>query len=335
MWRWMLGFLAALLGAIGAYTAWHTDKIESTHPPTGKLVTAAGIRLHYEDAGSGPPVVLLHGAGANLNDWKASLFDEVGRRHHVIAFDRPGHGHSGRPPENGYDPRTQAALIHAALKELGVERPILVGHSWSGALVLAYALAWPEDVRGIVVLAGVSHDFDGPVRPTYRIAAAPVLGTVFRHTVMAPLGEFLLPPNLRSAFAPNPPTRDYLDKAAVRLLLRPQAFLNNAEDIIHLRAALREMTPHYGKISVPVIIISGTQDRWVNPDEHAKKLDRAVPNSQLVLIADVGHMPHHVRPILITDQIACLAREEQCRMPPLAKAPDVQTSPTATLDARQ
>ncbi|MFW6027265.1 MAG: alpha/beta fold hydrolase, partial [bacterium] len=304
MWRWMLGFLAALLGALWAYTAWHTDKIEKNLPPTGKFVTVDGVDLHYEEAGSGPSVVLLHGAGANLHDWKASLFDEAARDHRVIAFDRPGHGYSGRAAENGHDPRVQAALIHGALRELGVEKPVLVGHSWSGALVLAYALAFPEDARAIVVLAGVSHPSEGSVRSTYRIAAAPYIGPFFRHTLMAPLGELLLPPNVKAAFAPNPPTPDFTDKAALRLLLRPRAFLNNAEDTIHLSDALGEMSPDYGKLSVRAVIISGVADRWVDPEKHARKLHEAAPDSRLILIPDIGHMPHHIRPILVTDEIA-------------------------------
>jgi len=310
MWRWLVGFLVALMGALWAYSAYHTSQIESNYPPTGQFVTVGDLRLHYIEAGSGSPVVLLHGAGANLNDWKMSLFAEAARNNRMIAFDRPGHGHSDRPAEQGQDPRVQAALIHDALTGMGVERPVLVGHSWSGAVVLAYALAYPDEVKGVLVLSGVSHDWEGSVRPSYRIAAAPVLGPVFRHTFMAAVGEWLLPSSVQSAFAPNPPPADYIEKAQVRLLLRPQAFLNNARDIIDLRAALREMSPDYGTISLPVIIVSGTEDKWVDPELHARKLNRAVPNSELVLINSVGHMPHHVRPLLIADAIRRLSREE-------------------------
>ncbi|MFP3943079.1 MAG: alpha/beta fold hydrolase, partial [Alphaproteobacteria bacterium] len=310
MWRWLLGFVIVLLGTLWAFTEWRTGEIERTYPPTGEFVTVDGVRLHYEEAGTGQPLVLLHGAGANLHDWKASLFGDAAGEYRVIAFDRPGHGHSARPDEEGWDPRVQAALIHGALQKLGVEQPVLAGHSWSGALVLAYALAFPEDVEGIVVLSGVSHPFREGVRPSYRIAAMPVIGPVFRHTVMAPLGEALLPPSVKAAFAPNPPVEDYFDKAAVRLLFRPRAFLHNARDVIHLKAALTEMSRDYGKLSVPVLIISGMDDQWVDPENHACKLHRAAPDSRLVLIRNVGHMPHHIRPILIMDEIARLLRGE-------------------------
>lgn len=310
MWRWLLGFLAAFLGALWAYSAYHANQVAKTFPPAGEFVAVGDVRLHYVEDGSGPPVVLLHGAGANLHDWKISLFDEVALNHRVIAFDRPGHGYSGRPAEKGYDPRVQAKLIHEALDKLGVERPVLVGHSWSGAVVLAYALAYPDEVKGLLVLAGLSHPWEHSVSWYYRLAAAPVLGPVFRHTLMAPFGRMRMERAVKDVFAPNPPPADYVDRAAAPLVLRPRAFLNNARDMIHVEKALREMSPNYASLSMPVIIISGTEDKSVDPEDHGEKLNRAVPNSELVLINSVGHMPHHFHQVRITDAIAYLAGRE-------------------------
>lgn len=315
MLRWGVGFLIAAFAALFGYSANYQSRLETRYPPVGQFVTVEGVRLHYLEAGSGQPVVLLHGAGANLHDWIASLFDDLAAHHRVIAFDRPGHGYSGRIPENGYDPRVQARLIHAALNKMGLQRPILVGHSWSGALVLAYALEYGTDLKGVVVISGVSHPWEGDHVPgSYRIAALPVIGELFRGTLVPAMGELRLPGAVKSAFAPNPPTEDYAEKSSLRLLFRSRAFLFNARDVIHLKSAVTEMSGRYGAIRVPMIIFAGMDDSWVPTKNHAQALNRVVRDSELVTLNGVGHMPHHIRPLLIVDAIGRLARRADPRL---------------------
>ena len=157
---------AAVLGGLAALTEFGVRRIERAHPPQGRFVEVAGGRLHLLELGSpdAPPVVLLHGASGNLQDMRLALGDRLAARYHVILVDRPGHGWSDRPdgPADG-SPARQAALIHQALERIGVTRAIVVGHSWSGALATAYALAYPADVTGLVLLAPVTHPWPGGV----------------------------------------------------------------------------------------------------------------------------------------------------------------------------
>src|SRR5471030_2204256 len=147
--------VAAVLGGLAAYTAIGVRGIERAHPPWGRFVEVAGGRLHLLELGSpdAPPVVLLHGASGNLQDMRLALGDRLASRYRVILVDRPGHGWSDRPDgPSGGSPARQAALIHQALERIGVTRAIVVGHSWSGALATAYALAYPANVTGLVLL---------------------------------------------------------------------------------------------------------------------------------------------------------------------------------------
>ena len=123
---------------------------------------------------------------------KLALGDRLAPRYRVILIDRPGHGWSDRPDLRGdASPARQAALVHEALERIGVTRAILVGHSWSGALVTAYALAYPDGVAGLVLLAPVTHPWPGGVGWYNPILTTPGIGTLFARTLALPLGKLL------------------------------------------------------------------------------------------------------------------------------------------------
>jgi alpha-beta hydrolase superfamily lysophospholipase len=121
---WHPGLIAATVAA-AATAAWvqvRARRAERMHPPAGKFIHVDGVRLHYVMRGEGPPVVLLHGNTVSLDDFEASgLMDRLALNHQVIAFDRPGFGHSTRPRDRLWTPRAQADLLRRALSGLGIE----------------------------------------------------------------------------------------------------------------------------------------------------------------------------------------------------------------------
>ena len=168
---------AATLGAMTAYNVYRARKTEREHPPTGRFVTVDGVRLHYLEKGEGSPVVLLHGNVVTAEDFQTSgVLDLLARRHRVIAFDRPGFGYSDRPHGSAWSARAQADLLRDAFVILGINRPVVLGHSLGAAVALALALNHPDDVRGLVLLSGYYY-------PTLRAdvllsspPAIPILG---------------------------------------------------------------------------------------------------------------------------------------------------------------
>ena len=124
-----LGVVAALaLSAIvNRYLA---KKAERANPPAGQFITVNGVRLHYFERGTGTPLVLLHGNGTMIEDFRCSgLIDLAAKKYRVIAFDRPGFGHSERPRSTMWTPAAQADLFAVALEQIGVPRAIVFGHS--------------------------------------------------------------------------------------------------------------------------------------------------------------------------------------------------------------
>jgi pimeloyl-ACP methyl ester carboxylesterase len=185
-----------LLGALVVVTGFETRRLEARFPPVGAFAEVDGVRLHYSIAGPEDqgvaPIVLLHGASTSLLDFHASLLPPLAERHRVIALDRPGHGYSERasPASKDWpDPAEQARLLHGLLAQLQVEQPVLVGHSWAGAVVLAYLLAYPDEAAGGVLLAGGSHPWEGGVAWYNDLAGLPVVGDLFAYTLPLTFGR--------------------------------------------------------------------------------------------------------------------------------------------------
>ena len=212
----------------------------------------AGGRLHVVDLAparpsDAPPIVLLHGASGNLEDQRLTLGTALAARHRVILVDRPGHGFSDRPGgQADASPGRQAALIAQALARLGVARAIVVGHSWSGALAAALALDFPERVAGLVLLAPVTHPWPGGISWYNRLASTPVIGRLFAETCAFPLGSLLIARGVENVFEPQLPPADYVRRTATRLVLRPQEFIANAQDVAALKAFVTAQAPRYG-----------------------------------------------------------------------------------------
>ena len=110
-----------------------------------------GVRIHYRMVGAGePPLVFVHGWCSNLIHWDAQV-RYFAKRHRVLAVDRRGHGRSD-VPDRGYTAAQHAADLEHVLGEVGIEGAVIVGHAGGGPATLAFARAWPELARAIVLV---------------------------------------------------------------------------------------------------------------------------------------------------------------------------------------
>ena len=296
------GVAALALGALAVRTVVDVRRAERDYPPTGQFAAVDGVQLHYLERGSGPAVVLLHGNPGFVGDYTLgpdNTFDALARSHRVIAIDRPGHGYSDRPSAEKTTPREQARLIHQLLARMGVERPIIVGHSWGGGLALIYAEQYPTDVAGLV-LAG-TRAYPTPQRsdPVYALNRLPVIGAIFRATLLPPIGQRLLASRLTAAYAPEPVHRDHL-AAARALWLRPSQVAATVWDSQNLQAALEMAGAGYGKIALPVIILVGDHDRGA---AESHRLAAAIAGAQLRVLPNAGHELPLTRPAALVEAV--------------------------------
>lgn len=265
-------------------------------PPLGRIIQVNGTDVHYWERGAGRPVVLIHGASGNLRDFTFDLAPRLAQNHRVIAFDRPGFGYSERITERGWDPSVQAALLRQATADLGAEQPILVGHSWGGALAMAWGVDAPESTGGIVTLGGATMPWGGDVSFLYSLNASDVTDTLASNLIATFATEGLIESFMEGTFAPQPIPDGYADYVGAPLATRPQTVRYNAHDITNLNAVLERQSKRYPTVYVPVEILHGSVDDAVWPDLHAEGMHALLPNSRLTLLDGVGHMPHHARP---------------------------------------
>ena len=131
------------------------------HPAIGRSIVAGGIRTNYHDLGAGPPMVLLHGSGAGVTGWENwhGLMPELARSFRVLVPDIVGFGFTERPPGTQYGIKLWVRHLLDFLDALGVQRPILVGNSFGGALALALSLRNPHRVERMVLMGTPAGTF--------------------------------------------------------------------------------------------------------------------------------------------------------------------------------
>lgn len=310
--------LTLVLIGLALHSYRYRQQVEKAYPPIGQFVTVEGGRIHYVMRGEArpgvAPVVLVHGASGNLRDMMQTLVPELAMQTQVIAFDRPGHGWSERTTlADIQNPAVQARVIHDALKRLGVEKPVLLGHSWGGAVASAYALAYPQDLTGLLVMSGATHSWPGGVAWYHGVVQTPVLGWLFLHTLVVPVGQRMLEPGAGGNFKPNTPPENFTDKIALGLLLRADEFAANSADSSHLKDYLAMQSKRYGEIGVPTIIVTGNADYTVSPKLHSYALHQEIAGSELIKLRGVGHMPHYANTPVVVDALMRLARGETPR----------------------
>lgn len=289
----------ALFG-FGAATQHLSRQAEQDFPPVGTFVEAGGIRQHVIEQGppTGLPLVMIHGAFGAAQDFAVSILPQTAQRYRSIAIDRPGHGYSDRGEDAPVTPDKQARYLHAALQVLGVEKPVLLGFSFGGAVALAYALQYPEQTGAVVLINTASHPWPTPVELSYRLDGAPVIGPLLRHTIVTPAGHLIANRGVQGVFSPAPVSPAYA-QAPLRLSLRPGSYHANAEDIRTLKPFLVGQMQRYPLLTVPLILLVSDEDTAASPVIHSRPLAAAVPGAELVEVTGGGHPLHFTRPEIV------------------------------------
>ena len=284
--------------------------IERAFPPSGRMIEVEGATLHVVELGprdaEGPPIVMLHGASSNLRVMQP-LAERLAKTRRVMLIDRPGHGWSTRVRVEDSTPAAQGRMIREALTQLGIEKAIVVAHSWAGALGLRMALDDPDLVAGLVLLAPVAYPWRGGVGYYNRAIATPLIGRLLAYTMTPPLGCLVTTSGVRGVFAPQAMPDDFVSDSATALLLRPREFIANAHDLVTLKAAVAAQAPRYAEITAPLTIISGDADKTVSTGIHSRPLAATAPHAKLIVLPAVGHMVQYAASDLVISEIEAMA----------------------------
>lgn len=298
----------AALSACGADSEDSVTRSDMT-PPLGDLMQVDGKQVHVADDARGPAVVLLHGASGNLRDLTFDLSGQLNAAgFRTLAFDRPGLGYSDRLHDRGESPREQARHLAQALDERGVERAIVVGHSFGGSVAMAWALERPDQAAGVVTIGGATMPWPGGLGPWYTIASSDLGGATIVPALVA------LVPRSRAArfasdlFYPDPLPQGYVDYVGVDLTLRSAQLRTNARQVNGLKPHVQAMSQLYPDLPMPVEILHGTADTVVPAQVHAIPMSRLLPRGNLKLLDGRGHMPHHAEPDAVVEAVGRAAQ---------------------------
>ena len=286
------GAAAGVLAALALTNHLLARRAERMNPPKGRFLTIHGVRLHYIERGSGPPIVFLHGNGSMIEDFVSSgLIDLAAREHRVIVFDRPGYGHSTRPQGTTWTADAQARLFYTALERLGVSGALVLGHSWGCSVAVAMALRYPDDVKGLVLASGYYY-------PTARVdmvmasaPAIPLIGDIVRYTIGPMAARLMWPVLMRKVFGPAE-VPDKFRLFPKEMAVRPsQVFAEAAESALMIPTAVKT-SDKYGHLKMPVAIVAGDSDRLIHTGQQSWRLHHDVTHSTFHSVRGAGHMVH-------------------------------------------
>lgn len=277
-------------------------------PPLGRRYGRPGRRVHATDQGEGPPVVLIHGASGNLRDWTFDIAPMLAKTHRVVAMDRPGFGYSERPETAGaWRPAAQAMQLREAALEMGVKKPVVVGHSWGAAVALAWALDAPEELAGVVTVSGVTMPWGG-VAPVFdALGVGSLIAGAYTRRLVSTAENGGADRFVTRAFRPQAAPEGYLDYVGAPLAIRPATLKANGDDLANTNRAIRALSERYAELKVPVEAMHGDADWLLNIRQHGAGFVAAAPTARLTPLPGVGHMAHHARPETLAALIARIA----------------------------
>lgn len=279
------------------------------NPPTGRFLDIDGVRLHFVEKGAGPALVLLHGNGSMIQDFESSgIVDMAARKYRVIVFDRPGYGHSTRPRARRWNAYVQAEIIFKALQQLGIERPIVVGHSWGTFVAQALAIEHRGYVRGLVLMSGYYFVTFRPDVLVFSPPALPLVGDVLRYTVSPLIGRLMWPGILRLIFGPAPVPRRF-SRFPMWMALRPTQLRASASESGLMIPSVLSLQHRYRELdAIPTVVMAGEDDRFVRAKRHSVRFhDEVARKSELRVVPTAGHMVHQTAPTEVISAIDWVA----------------------------
>ncbi len=239
-----------------------------------------GYRIHYTDQGQGPVVVFLHGSGngaSGHSNFKGNVPALVAAGYRCIVPDLIGYGYSDKPDDVEYPLSFFIECIKQTLDVIGVNQYTLVGNSLGGAIALGFALAHPQNIERLVLMApGGLNDL-----PDYL--AMPGMAMMFG---LFNSGEPVTPDRMkeffRKAFVVNP---DCVDDALVQERL---AIMKTQNPQVIKTMKVPNMTEQLGQITCPSLALWGLNEQMM-PDSGILRLAKGMPNCRMVLVPQCGH----------------------------------------------
>jgi pimeloyl-ACP methyl ester carboxylesterase len=270
----------------------------------GEFIDIKGDTIRFFQKGEGPDILLIHGMPGVAEDWE-SLVKELEKDYRVTVYDRPGQGLSSfqyNPHPLRYNTEVAAGLITA----LSLTDVIIVGHSYGGAIALALAAQDPPGIKGYVLLSPSSFPTGG-FKLFNHLAGYPVAGRGFIRIIRGSIIPPAIRTGMNTAFNPN---REYMPdfyyETRINIFIQTKVLVSTSREEAFFNKDINSIKQYYGDIKKPVLIIHGESDKVI-PVYVSQDLDSLIPDSQLVVLKETGHMLQYVMPEKIKNEIDAFA----------------------------
>jgi len=299
-----------LSGATWGLDIWRARTAEARYPPDGEFVTVGGRRVHMVILGDqGPDLVLIHGASGSARDLTFALAPELAKRYRVFVPDRPGFGWSDPLPADHDTIFDQAELLQQASYAAGARKPIVLGHSYGGAVAIAWAVTLPDTLSGLVPVSSPSQMWSTPLPMLYQITAPPLGQALAVPLISAWTPPAVLTSEVEAVFAPQEMPQGYARWFGPGMTLREGTMRVNARQRAELKSQIKRMIPDYADLKLPVVSVHGDADTIVGEQIHAIPFTREVPGAELISLPGIGHMT----PQVATDQVIAAVDRVEAR----------------------
>jgi pimeloyl-ACP methyl ester carboxylesterase len=301
--------LAIALAFLRLSASWR-EGADAQPPAEGHLVATPSGDIFIQERGpkTGAPVLLVHGTAAWSGFWLAVADELGGDGYWAVAIDLPPFGFSSRSATGAYARKDQAERIGGIIAALGLERPVIVGHSFGAGPVVEAAMRHPDQIRGVILVDGAlglpaeGEDYPPENRLLRSLLDQPIVAECL---VSATLVNPYLTRRLLAGLLFK---RDAASEAEADILRRPfsragttQAYARWLPFLLFADRGAKSAAPeNYAKVTTPIALIWGRQDD-VTPLAQGERLQRLLPGATLDIINGVGHIPH------IEDEQAFLA----------------------------
>jgi len=257
--------------------------------------------------GDAPVLMLIHGSNASLHTWEA-WGEILSDRYRVVMLDLPGHGLTGATPKDAYDIRTMVAFVDRVADALALERFALAGNSMGGNVAWRYANAHPSRLSALILV-----NASGIPRTEEEAAQS---GSVFR-LMRNPLARALLrwadpestiEQGLEASFHDKSLVTEAMVERYVALNLRAGTRAATMKRFASYDGEPKDPAPRLRALQMPTLIIHGRQDALI-PMRHAEVFNAVIPNSELILYDETGHIPMEERAEQSAADVAAFLKE--------------------------
>lgn len=289
--RLFLFFIGGLFLIAGIYIAYHykadlpLEQLKEKHAfADAQYLALDGMDVHYRKTGKGHPLVLVHGFGGNLWNWRLwqNLLQDSFQ---VVSLDLPGFGFTGPSPDANYSTTRYIEFLDQFLLEIGIDSFHLAGNSMGGGIAWQYALSHPEKVKKLVLVnaSGYPRKSANGTITGFKILDLPLVNQLI--TKVTP--RSILKQTVKDVYGNKSlATEDEVD-FYMDILRRP----GNRQALLDKRKSGRGLSAAQIKnIKTPTLIIWGDQDLLI-PYENAYQFEKDISSAKAIIYKGVGHMP--------------------------------------------